>query len=172
MSSTGTALAPTPQQTPNQNLVEQRLRLQGRVRSGAGWLFAVAGFSVINSSLVFFNANLHFIVGLGITQIADGIGKRGGSGGAIAGFIVSLFMAGLFALFGKLAREEKQWAFLAGMVIYGLDGLIFLAFGQMLDLAFHGFAIYCMFQGLRALGALQKLNSQSMNFAVSSTLAK
>lgn len=168
MSSTGTALAPAPQQTPNQTLGEQRLRLQGRVRSGAGWLFAVAGFSVINSTLVFFNANLHFIVGLGATQIADGIGKHGGSGG----FVVSLFMAGLFALFGKLAREEKQWAFLAGMVIYGLDGLIFLAFGQMLDLAFHGFAIYCMFQGLRALGALQKLNSQSMNFAVSSTLAK
>jgi hypothetical protein len=170
MSSTGTALAPTPQPSPSQALVEQRLRLQGRVRSGAGWLFAVAGFSVINSTLVFFNANLHFIVGLGITQIADGVGKR--AGGAIAGFVVSLFMAGLFGLFGKFARDEKQWAFLAGMVIYGLDGLIFLAFGQMLDLAFHAFAIYCMFQGLRALGALQKVNSQSMNFAVSSTLAK
>jgi hypothetical protein len=172
MSSTGTALAPTTPQTPNQALVEQRLHLQSRVRSGAGWLMAVAGFSVINSTLVFFNANLHFIVGLGITQIADGIGKRAGSGGAIAGFVVSLFMAALFGVFGKFARDEKQWAFLAGMAIYGLDGLIFLAFGQMLDLAFHVFAIYCMFQGLRALGALNKLNGQPANFAVSSTLAK
>jgi hypothetical protein len=172
MSNTGTALAPTPTQAPNQALVEEKLKLQGRVRSGAGWLFAVAGFSVINSTLVFFNANLHFIVGLGITQIADGVGKRAGSGGAIAGFIVSLFMAGLFALFGKFAREENQWAFIAGMVIYGLDGLIFLAFGEMLDLAFHAFAIYCMFQGLRALNALNKLNAQAVNFAVSSSLAK
>jgi hypothetical protein len=172
MSNTGTALAPTPTQGPNQALVEEKLKLQGRVRSGAGWLFAVAGFSVINSTLVFFHANLHFIVGLGITQIADGVGKSAGSGGAIAGFIVSLFMAGLFALFGKFAREENQWAFIAGIVIYGLDGLIFLAFGEMLDLAFHAFAIYCMFQGLRALGALNKLNAQPVNFAVSSSLAK
>lgn len=172
MSSTGPALAPTPTQGPNQALVEEKLKLQGRVRSGAGWLFAVAGFSVINSTLVFFNANLHFIVGLGITQIADGVGKRAGGGGAIAGFIVSLFMAGLFAVFGKFAREENQWAFIAGMVIYGLDGLIFLAFGEMLDLAFHGFAIYCMFQGLRALNTLNKLNAQPANFAVSSSLAR
>jgi hypothetical protein len=172
MSNTGTALAPTPTQGPNQALVEEKLKLQGRVRSGAGWLFAVAGFSVINSTLVFFNANLHFIVGLGITQIADGVGKRAGSAGAIAVFIVSLFMAGLFALFGKFAREENQWAFIAGMVIYGLDGLIFLAFGEMLDLAFHAFAIYCMFQGLRALNALNKVNAQPVNFAVSSSLSK
>ena len=172
MSSTGTALAPTPTQAPNQALAEEKLKLQGRVRSGAGWLLAVAGFSVINSTLVFFNANLHFIVGLGITQIADGVGKRAGGGGAIAGFIVSLFMAGLFGLFGKFAREENQWAFIAGMVIYGLDGLIFLAFGEMLDLAFHAFAIYCMFQGLRVLNALNKLNAQPANFAVSSSLAK
>lgn len=172
MSSTGTAVAPMPAQGPNQELVEQKLRLQSRVRSGAGWLFAVAGFSVINSTLVFFNANLHFIVGLGITQIADGIGKKAGSGGAIAGFIVSLFMAGLFALFGKFARDEHQWAFITGMVIYGFDGLIFLAFGEILDLAFHGFAIYCMFQGLSALRNLHKLNSRPTNFAVSSSLAR
>jgi hypothetical protein len=172
MSSAGTALAPTPAQGPNQALVEQKLKLQARVRSGAGWLFAIAGFSVINSALVFFNANLHFIVGLGITQIADGVGKHAGSGGTVAGFVVSLLMAGLFAVFGKFAREENQWAFISGMVIYGLDGLIFLAFGQMLDLAFHGFAIYCMFQGLRALSALTNLNAQAGNFAVSSTMSK
>ena len=172
MSSTGMALAPTSQQTPNQALVEEKLRLQARVRSGAGWLFAVAGFSVINSTLVFFKANLHFIVGLGITQVVDGAGSTAGSGGSVAGFVVSLFLAGLFGVFGKFARDEKQWAFLAGMAIYALDGLIFLAFGQMLDLAFHAFAIYCMFQGLRGLRGLQKLNSQPASFAVSSTVAR
>jgi hypothetical protein len=171
MSSTGMALAPNSKQTPNQALVEERLRLQARVRSGAGWLFAVAGFSVINSTLVFFKANLHFIVGLGITQVVDGVGSTAGRGGSVAGFVVSLFLAGLFAVFGKFARDEKQWAFLAGMVIYALDGLIFLAFGQLLDLAFHAFAIYCMFQGLRGLRGLQKLNSQPADFAVSSSIS-
>lgn len=131
---------------------------------------AVAAFSVINSVLVLSNANLHFIVGLGITQITDGMGKSTGSAGASAGVIVSLFMAGIFALFWKFARQEQQWAFITGMVIYALDGLIFLGFGIFLDFAFHLYALYYMFLGLKALTQLHKLNASSSNFAVSSTI--
>ncbi len=133
---------------------------------------AVAAFSVINSVLVLSNANLHFIVGLGVTQIADGVGKNTGSAGATAGVVVSLFMAGIFALFWKFARQEQQWAFITGMVIYALDGLIFLGLGIFLDFAFHLYALYCMFLGLKALMQLQKLNARSSNFAISSTIGQ
>ena len=169
MSSTGVAPAPVSANS-SQAAVEQKLRLQAKVRTGAGWLMAVAAFSVINSVLVISNANLHFIVGLGITQITDGMGKSTGSAGASAGVIVSLFMAGIFALFWKFARQEQQWAFITGMVIYALDGLIFLGFGIFLDFAFHLYALYCMFLGLKALTQLHKLNASSSNFAVSSTI--
>jgi len=159
MSAAGTAVAQT--SPVNQAQVEQKLRLQARMRSGAGWLMAVAIFSVINSALGMFDAKLHFIVGLGITQIADGIGKVGGAAGSIAGFIVSLVAAGMFMLFWKFAREGQQWAFLVGMILYGLDGLLFLGFGLWLDLAFHAFAIFSMYKGLAALSALNQLNQQS-----------
>jgi len=162
MSAAGTAVAQT--SPVNQALVEQKLRLQARMRSGAGWLMAVAIFSVINSALGLFDAKLHFIVGLGVTQIADGIGKVGGTAGNIAGLVVSVIVAGVFLLFWKFAREGQQWAFLVGMILYGLDGLIFLGFGLWLDLAFHAYAIFSMSKGLSALNQLNKLNQQPSSF--------
>jgi hypothetical protein len=159
MSATGTAVAPVPT-TVSQAIVEQKLRLQSRMRSGAGWLMAVAIFSVVNSALMFFDAKLHFIVGLGVTQIADGIGKVGGTAGSVAGFVVSLLAAGLFVVFWKFARAGQAWAFLTAMILYGLDGLIFLGFGLWLDFGFHLFALYCIYKGLSALSALNQLNRQ------------
>ncbi len=163
--SAGTALAPVQPNPQNQAFLEQKLKLQARVRSGAGWLLAVAIFSVVNSALGFFDAKLHFIVGLGLTQIVDGVGKVGGTAGSAAGLVITLFVAGVFASFWKFARDAQKWAFLAGMILYALDGLIFLGFGLWLDLAFHAFAIFNMYKGLSALNELNKLNQQPAGFS-------
>lgn len=163
MSATGTVMTPTTSATPA--AYEQKLKLQTRMRSGAGWIMAVALFSIVNSALMFANAKIHFIVGLGVTQIADGIGKVGGAAGSVAGFVVSLCAAGVFLLFWKFAREGQQWAFLVGMILYALDGLIFLGFGLWLDLAFHAFALFNMYKGLAALNELAKLNGPPAPYA-------
>jgi hypothetical protein len=163
MSTAGTAVAQT--SPVNQASVEQKLKLQSRMRAGAGWLMAVAIFSVLNSALMMFDAKLHFIVGLGITQIADGIGKVGGTAGSAAGLVITLIVAGVFLVFWKFAREGQPWAFLIGMILYGLDGLIFLGFGLWLDLAFHAFAIFNLYKGLQALNALHQLNRPPGGFA-------
>jgi len=172
MSAAGTALAPAQTTPANQAILEQKMKLQSRMRSGAGWLMAVALFSVINSALNLFDANLHFIVGLGVTQIADGIGKVGGTAGSIAGFVVSFIAAGVFVLFWKFAREGQKWAFLTGMILYGLDGLIFLGVGLWLDFGFHVFALYSMFKGLGALNALNQLNQQPAALAAGQTVIR
>ena len=112
MSTAATAVA---QSSPvNQVSVEQKMKLQSQMRAGAGWLMAVAIFSVLNSALMMFDAKLHFIVGLGITQIADGIGKVGGTAGGAAGLVITLIVAGVFLVFWKFAREGQPWAFLNG----------------------------------------------------------
>ena len=153
MSAAGNAVSPV-QPPVNQAALEQKLRLQSTVKRGAGWMMAIALFSVVNSALMLTDAKLHFIVGLGITQIADSVGKVGGAAGSVAGFIVSLVAAGVFILFWKFAREGQKWAFLVGMILYALDGLIFLGFGLWLDLAFHAFALFNMYKGLAALNQM------------------
>jgi hypothetical protein len=163
MSAAGTAVVPISPVNPA--TAEQKLKLQSRMRAGAGWLMAVAIFSVLNPVLLMFDAKLHFIVGLGITQIADGVSKVGGTAGGLAGVVITLIAAGVFLLFWKFAREGQPWAFLIGMILYGLDGLIFLGFGRWLDLAFHALAIFNMYKGLEALNALTQLNPQPAGFA-------
>jgi hypothetical protein len=163
MSAAGTAVAQT--SAVGQSAAEQKLKLQSRMRAGAGWLMAVAIFSVVNSALMMFDAKLHFIVGLGVTQIADGAGTSGGAAGGATGLVISLIAAGAFLLFWKFAREGQPWAFLIGMILYGLDGLIFLGLRQWLDLAFHAFAIFNLYKGLQALKALDELNRRPAGLA-------
>jgi hypothetical protein len=158
--SAGSAVGPT--QTPvNQAMLEQKVKLQTRMRAGAGWMMAVALFSVVNSALMLTGAQLHFIVGLGVTQIADGVGKVGGAAGSVVGFVVTLIAAGIFLLFWKFAREGQKWAFIVGMTLYALDGLIFLGFGLWLDLAFHAFAIFNIYKGLAALNEMNRMDRQT-----------
>jgi len=163
MSAAGTAVGQT--SPVDQSAAEQKSQLRSRMRAGAGWLMAVAIFSVVNSVLMMFDAKLHFIVGLGITQIADGVGKAGGTAGGVAGLVITLIAAGVFLLFWKFAREGQQWAFLIGMILYGLDGLIFLGLRLWLDLAFHALAIFKLYKGFQALKALHQLDRPPAGFA-------
>jgi predicted MFS family arabinose efflux permease len=74
--------------------------------------------------------------------------------------MLSIMIAGLFALFGYFASQGKRWAFHAGMVLYAVDGLIMLYFADWIGVLFHGFFLWGLFGGLRALGQLQELSSQ------------
>ena len=62
------------------------------------------------------------------------------------------------------AMPELKWRYgyayalglmlLVGMILYAMDGLIFLGFGLWLDLAFHAFALFNMYKGLQALNQM------------------
>jgi hypothetical protein len=86
-----------------------------------------------------------------VTQIIDHIAHGMGSGAMGVAVVLDLLAAGLFAVFGLLANKGQGWAFLVGMVLYAGDGLLLLLGGDWLGLGFHGFALYCIFNGYRAL---------------------
>lgn len=69
-----------------------------------------------------------FIFGLGTTQIVDVIGRQSGTTRSTLGLIVNLFIAGIFVGFWNFARTGEKWAFLTGMALYAIDGLILLPF--------------------------------------------
>lgn len=43
------------------------------IKGGANWFYWIAGLSIINTLIIFFNGDVNFIVGLGLTQIIDAI---------------------------------------------------------------------------------------------------
>jgi hypothetical protein len=136
---------------------QEREQLERQVRSGANWFFLIAGLSIVNSVLFLVGSERSFVAGLGITQIVDFIVSNLGLTGAapqILSLLINLPILGGFVLLGVLGRREKEWPFWIGMILYGLDTLIFLVAADWLSLLFHIVAVYYMFKGVRALRSL------------------
>lgn len=51
--------------------IKERLELETRLNSGAGWFYWIAGLSLLNSIIMLSGSDLYFVIGLGITQIID-----------------------------------------------------------------------------------------------------
>lgn len=138
-----------------------------RMKRGANNFYWIAALSVINSILSMTGSGTYFVIGLAVTLIVDGmtIGLSQSFPDAsvivkVIGFVLSILVSGVFALFGFFASRGKRWAFIVGMVLYGLDGLIMLAFADWIGVLFHGFFLWGLFGGWRALGELQKISPQ------------
>ena len=147
---------------PTAATVEQKLRAEQIVKNGAGWFLAIAGLSILNSVLTMSGANFHFIFGLGTTEIVDAIGRQAGTTGSALGLVVNLFIAGVFLLFWNFARRGEKWAFLVGMALYAVDGLILVPFKDFLGVAFHAYALFRIYNGMQGLPVLEEIRRRMM----------
>ncbi len=148
---------PTTGGSPSTVIIEQKLRAEQIVKNGAGWFLAIAGLSILNSMLNMSGAQFHFIFGLGITEIVDSIGRQSGATGSALGFVVNLFIAGFFLWFWYFGRKGEKWAFVTGMSLYVMDGLLLVPFRDLLGLAFHAYALYRIYNGMRGIPVLQEI---------------
>ena len=133
----------------------QNSGISARVSSGAKWFYWIAGLSLINSVIALFGGNLHFVVGLGITSVVDVIAKQTGSAGSVLDLIINGFVAGVFVLFGSFALKGQKWAFLTGMALYALDGLLLLTVMDIFGVAFHAYALFAIYRGFAAVNQVQ-----------------
>jgi hypothetical protein len=152
----------TPTMAPTAATVEQKLRAEQIVKNGAGWFLAIAGLSILNSVLTMSGTNFHFIFGLGTTEIVDAIGRQAGTTGSALSLVVNLFIAGVFLLFWNFARCGEKWAFLAGMALYAVDGLILVPFKDFLGVAFHAYALFRIYNGMQGLPVLEEIRRRMM----------
>ncbi|MBN2212336.1 MAG: hypothetical protein JW709_13140 [Sedimentisphaerales bacterium] len=162
--STASSIPTTPTVSPNDPAV---LALQQQMRRGASWFYWIAGLSLVNSALTAAQAGVYFIAGLGITMLMDAIASDFGGGPAkVIAIVFNLIVLGCFILFGVFSNRGHRWAFITGIILYGLDTLILVVFilmgaGMIFALAFHVWVLWCLFQGLKALGNLKRFHSPS-----------
>jgi hypothetical protein len=138
--------------------------LERQIKTGADWFFWIAGLSLINTVMHVTGAGFRFYFGLGFTQVTDEFVTKGGSIGSTLGMALSVLIAGSFILFGVFARKRQTWGFIAGLVLYGLDGVLLILLsllagegGLMLSIGLHGYAFYRIFMGMRANSELNAL---------------
>ena len=156
MASAGTAPAPISEQQQQQStqptIAPAKLVAGSRMRAGAKWFYWIAALSLVNSLVVIFGGQFHFVVGLGITSVVDELAKGvGSSAGIVLALIINGTVAGIFFLFGGFAGKAHKWAFIVGVVLYGLDGLLLLAATDILSVGFHAYAIFGIVRGLMAV---------------------
>jgi GYF domain 2 len=118
-----------------------------QMRSGASWFYWIAGLSLINSIAAFSGTSWRFILGLGITQVFDSFGATMGGSGRFIVLLLDLLAAGFFIMLGFFGHKAHLWSFILGMILFALDGLIFLLVKDWLGVGFHAFVVYCLFRG-------------------------
>lgn len=150
-------MVPPPQAQDTAAIVAQ---LEQRVKSGGGWFYWIAGLSAINTVTSLAGWDGTFVAGLGTTVIVDQLMKHLGHLAMIVGIPINLFAIGIYIMFGYFACRRARWAFIAGMILYGLDSLIFIGVGLWLAVGFHGWALYGLYSGLKADSTARTIEAQ------------
>jgi hypothetical protein len=133
--------------------VLERLKLDHRLNVGAGWFFWVAGLTLLSSLITLIgNEPFGFIIGLGVTQMIDSLQ----SSWVALGFDV--LAASLFIFLGLKARQAQRSAFMLGILLYGLDSLVFIAVKDYVGLIFHAFVLLGLLGGLQAIHQMQHVS--------------
>ena len=150
-SSVSTQTAVSEQAPPQYDAAAAKLQeLRRRICSGGNWFYWIAGLSLLNTVIALFNSNVSFIAGLGFTQAIDYLIREYGGIAAAIGLLLNLVIAGIYIGLGYCACRRMRWAFIVGMILYSLDTLLFLIAMDLFPLAFHLFALFGIFSGLKA----------------------
>ena len=152
---------------------EQAELLVKKHKEGSGWFFWIAGLSLVNSVVILSGSDWSFLIGLGATQVIDAIAmafaQESGAEGitiiSVIAFVLDVIVAGSFVLWGILARKNFRWPYIVGMILYSLDGLIFLLVKDFPSLGFHLFALFYLYNGFKACGQLNRLSALSSALA-------
>ena len=144
---------PESENRPNHNKPDPEAFAQ--MKSGANWFYWIAGLSVVNSAIYAFGGDISFILGLGVTQLVEGLTDAAIAEGLpsllkVVAIVINLVITGVFALFGYYAYKGVAVAFIAGIGLYILDGLLYLVVGSMLAAGFHVFALFFIVRGFLA----------------------
>ena len=139
-----------------------------QMKNGAFNFYWIAGLSIINSLFFFFGKRPGFVIGLGITMSVDifahNIAQSFPNSVLLIksiGLLLDLLICGMFTICGLLAWKRFRWAFIIGMVLFGLDAVLTLVSGDVIGFGFHLFFLWFLYVGLRSLDELNMLDSEN-----------
>ncbi|MEJ2053578.1 MAG: hypothetical protein P8X42_06625 [Calditrichaceae bacterium] len=141
----------------NQDFEKEIAQLDQNLKGAAKWFYWIAGLSVINTLINYLEGGVSFIIGLGITQLIEGIVYDASTEFKLAALVIEILISGMFAIFGYFAIKREKWAFIVGMIFYFMDGLIFLLVNDWLSIGFHAFVLFSLFSGVKSLKKIEEL---------------
>lgn len=146
----------------------QHAQLSESYKSGANWFYWIAALTIVTSVIGLMGVNWRFFLSLGTTQIIDAIANATapelGNATKVIALVLDIFITAIFVGFGVLAKKKHLWAYVLGMVVFLLDGLLALAIVDWIGVIVHGVVLFLMFrryQDGREMVALERTMAQS-----------
>lgn len=127
------------------------IKKDNTIKGSYTWFLLIGVLSIVNSIDVLFHQRLYFIFGLGITRIVDSIIFYSQNQFIVAGLIINIIVSSIFILLWYYAKKKKNWAFLTGLIFYGVDTLIFIFYKDWLSTGFHAFVFIGIYAGYKML---------------------
>jgi hypothetical protein len=133
---------------------QERADLKTDSKSDANYFFVAAGLAALGTGLL--PIRLNFLVGIGAFDLLAFYGAGFGAfhalilQGTAAGWLLALLAMG-FA-----ARGGHRGAFLAGIVLYGLDMIVLVMTFSIWAFGVHAFFVFRWYQGWKALKDLDE----------------
>lgn len=147
--------------------------LTQRYRSGVNWFYWIAGLTLITSLIATFGGGIRFLISLGVTQFIDAVAaalaKDLGGAVQVVALVLDIVVIGIFVLFGYLAGKKLLWAYVLGMVVFLLDGLLSLVIQDAIGVVAHAVVLFFLFRGYQAgreLVSLEKMLAEQAAAAV------
>lgn len=143
--------------------VKAQIRRDARFKNGVTWFYWIAALSVINSIIYTAGGTITFVVGLGATQVIDGLAsgfaERLGSNWAYLkdiGLLLDVIVAAIYALFGFLGKKHHRAPIIIGFILYILDAGITLICKDYFGALFHILALVGIFGAIKVLNEERK----------------
>ena len=133
------------------------------VRRSAHWFWWIAGLSLLNSIAAIFQSKYSMALGLGITQLFDALFYYAEDGTVqsvstamhVVHFVLVMVPITLFYFLGRWSANGNRGAWLAGMLLFLLDGGIFLLAADWIGVGIHAFVLFMLWGGLGMLKAVR-----------------
>jgi hypothetical protein len=142
-------------QDPNQQFAA--LELERGIKNGANWFYWIAGLTLVNTLLIVSGSETSFVLGLMFTLVVDALAKGIGGLGVGIGVVIDAFAIGFFILLGIFANKHHKWAFIVGMIVYAIDGVLALIGQSWLGVGIHVFALWSILIGFKKIQQLRDL---------------
>ena len=128
--------------------------LATKYKSGANWFYWIAGLTIVTSIMSYTGANFRFLISLGTTQVIDALAnvmaaELGGAPKVVA-LVLDLILTGVFVVFGVLANKKFLWAYILGMAVFVIDGLVSLLVQDWVGVIAHVVVLVFMVPGFMA----------------------
>lgn len=136
------------------------------ISNASSWFLWIAVLSMINITLIAFGQKISFLIGLGVNYailgVFNGIGEVSGSNFMIYGYIATYLFSALYIWIWNKSKKKNQRVYLAGLIIYGIDTLVFVLSKEWFSVAFHLFALWMLYAGYATLLKYRKAEKQKL----------